>query len=127
MEYRIRQHQIRDLSNDVVTEVKKTEPQSLIWRWMAELADAITWLESLGYVHDDIRPGNLVLDGQDHLKVVDFDNAAKSGSLADGYQPPYGRMFRHGDTGPRGTWGEIGPRTESFRDGLGFLLHDPRL
>ena len=120
IEYRLRQHQVRDPSNNRVTGVKKTEPQSLIWRWMAELADAIAWLESLGYVHGDIRPGNLVLDGQGHVKVVDFDNATKSGSLFDGCQPPYARMFGDGDAGPWGTWGEIGARTESFAMGSVF-------
>ena len=122
IDQRLRQHQIRNPSNhQVVIEVKKTEPQSLIWRWMAELADAIAWLESLGYVHGDIRPPNLLLDGTDHLKVVDFDNAAKIGSDYDGCHPPYARVL--GDEpaqGDRGGFGYHGPRTEQFAIGSVF-------
>ena len=47
---------------------------------MAELTAAIAWLESLGYVHGDIPSPNLLLDGGDYLKVIDFDNTVVMGS-----------------------------------------------
>lgn len=84
---------------------------------MAELTDAIAWLESLGYVHGDIRPPNIMLDSTDHLKVIDFDNTVALGSVFDGCQPPYARVL--GDEGAenRGTFGNHGPRTEQFAIG----------
>jgi len=45
---------------------------------MIELIDAIAWLEFLEYMHDDIRSSNLLLNDNDHLKVVDFDNTIKT-------------------------------------------------
>ena len=117
LDQRLRQHQIRDPVNDRVIRVKDYEPQSLTWRWMAELTDAIAWLESLGYVHGDIRPPNLLLDDSDHLKVIDFDNTAAVGSAFDGCQPPYARVLGAEAAEDRGTFGHQGPRTEQFAIG----------
>ena len=84
---------------------------------MAELTDAIAWLESLGYVHGDIRPPNLLLDGNDHLKIIDFDNTVAIGSIFDGCQPPYARVLgSEAAENPR-TFGYHGPRTEQFAIG----------
>ena len=87
---------------------------------MAELTDAIAWLESIGYVHGDLRPPNLLLDSEDHLKVVDFDNASKTGSVFDGCQPPYARVLGDEAAEDRGTFGYHGPRTEQFAIGSVF-------
>ena len=120
VDQRLRQHQLRDPVSDRVIRVTKREPQNLVWRWMAELADAIAWLESLGYAHGDIRPPNLMLDGNDHLKVVDFDNTAQKGSVFDGCQPPYARVLGDEGEDKRGTFGCHGPRTEQFAIGSNF-------
>ena len=122
VDQRLRQHQIRDPSNDRVVGVNEFESQSLIWRWMAELTNAITWLEALGYVHGDIRPPNLLLDGNDHLKVIDFDNTIEAGSVFDGCQPPYARVLgdEAAESESRGTFGYHGPRTEQFAIGSVF-------
>ena len=117
LDQRLRQHQIRDLANDQVIGVKDYEPQSLIWRWMAELTDAVAWLESLGYVHGDIRPPNLLLDASDHLKVIDFDNTVAVGFVFDGCQPPYARVLGGESAENPGTFGNHGPRTEQFAIG----------
>jgi serine/threonine protein kinase len=47
---------------------------------MTEFANGIAWLESLGFTHGDIRPENVLLNNQDHLKVADFDGANLLGS-----------------------------------------------
>ena len=117
LDQRLRLHQTRDPGTDRVIEVQDYEPQNLIWRWMAELTDAIAWLESLGYVHGDIRPPNLLLDGSDHLKVIDFDNTVAVGSVFDGCQPPYARVLGGEAAESRGTFGHYGARTEQFAIG----------
>ncbi len=117
LDQRLRQHQMRDHTNHRVTGVTCHEAQSLIWRWMAELAEAIAWLESLGYVHGDMRPPNILLDRTDHLKVIDFDNTVAVGSVSDGDPPPYARVFGDEGAEDRGTFGYHGPRTEQFAIG----------
>jgi len=120
LDQRLRQHQIRDPTSDRVIGVKSCEPQSLIWRWMADLADATAWLESLGFAHGDIRPPNLLLDSNDHLKLIDFDNTTEVGSVFDGCQPPYARVLGDEAADDRGTFGYHGRRTEQFAIGSIF-------
>ena len=87
---------------------------------MTELADASAWLESLGFAHGDIRPPNLLLDSNDHLKLIDFDNTTEAGSVFDGCQPPYARLLGDEAADDRGTFGYHGPRTEQFAIGSIF-------
>ena len=81
------------------------------------MTDAIACLEYLGFAHGDLRPPNLLLDGEDHLKVSDFDSIATIGAAFEGIKPPYARVS--GDEGAenRGTFGYHGPRTEQFAIG----------
>jgi eukaryotic-like serine/threonine-protein kinase len=41
-------------------------------RWMREAAEALDAADEAGVVHRDIKPGNLLLDGQERLAVADF-------------------------------------------------------
>ncbi len=41
-------------------------------RWMREAAEALVAADDTGVVHRDIKPGNLLLDGQERLAVADF-------------------------------------------------------
>lgn len=68
-------------------EVKSTEPVDLVWRWTYRLTSAAAWLEALGLAHGDIRPPNLVLDAEDHLKLLNFDCTAKLRTPSDGTVP----------------------------------------
>ena len=120
LDERLRRHQKRDPVTDLVSEVTYKEGEKLVWRWMAELIDAIAWLESLGYAHGDIRPPNLLLDNDDHLKVIDFDNTIALGTTFDGCQPPYARVLGDEASGNRGAFGYHGPRTEQFAIGSVF-------
>jgi serine/threonine protein kinase len=85
---------------------------------MQELADAVACLESLGYAHGDINPRNVLVDDDDHLKLIDFDHACKIGDDLDVGYEPYVRSQRLGE--PGGNYGVAGPVTEQFALGSVF-------
>ncbi|KAL9009164.1 MAG: hypothetical protein Q9173_005783 [Seirophora scorigena] len=113
---RLRQYQSRNLSG-LVESVKYAQPDHMVWQWIAELTDAVAWLEYLGLVHGDLRPSNLLLDDGGHLKIADFDNAAAIGDVSNGIEPPYARLLGVEGAHDRGTFGYHGPRTEQFAIG----------
>ena len=86
-----------------------------------ELSDAAAWLESLGLLHGDIRPPNLPLDGEYHLKLADFDCVAEIGTSADGSAPPWARVLGPEARSEDGTFGVYGARMEQFA--IGSVLY----
>ena len=117
LDQRLRERQTRDPVHNIVIEVHTQQPLQLVWRWMAELTDAIAWLEKLGLAHGDLRPPNLLLDFEDHLKVADFDSTVTIGEAFEGVQPPWARVIGDEGAEDRGTFGYHGPRTEQFAIG----------
>jgi atypical protein kinase C zeta type len=99
------------------TEVFRIEPTPLVERWTMELCSAVSWLESLGRVHGDIRPPNLLLDAEDHLKLADFDSVASIGEPYAGAAPPWARLLGSEAGSENGTFGMCGARTEQFAIG----------
>lgn len=84
-------------------------------RWAMELSNAVAWLESLGYIHGDIRPPNIMFDDDDHLKLTDFDSLTEIGTRYDGAAPPWARLLEDG------TFGYCGAKTEQFA--IGSVLY----
>lgn len=41
------------------------------------MIQAINSIHTIGYVHRDIRPDNILIDKNGHLKLVDFGSSAK--------------------------------------------------
>ncbi|KAL8899984.1 MAG: hypothetical protein Q9207_005917 [Kuettlingeria erythrocarpa] len=117
IDQRLRERQTRDPVHNLVIEVNYRQPQELIQQWIAEITDAITWLESLELVHGDLRPPNLLLDSGDHVKVSDFDSTTSVGKIFEGIQPPWARVLGDEGAEQRGTFGYHGPRTEQFAIG----------
>lgn len=119
LEARLRAHQVRE-GREFVS-VRSPVPTNLVSRWMAELADAMAWLEKLGLAHGDIRPSNLLLNSADHLKLADFDCAAELGRQElEAGAPPYARLQGLEAGEQKGTFGLLGPRTEQFAIGSVF-------
>lgn len=114
LETRLRTRQRRDPSTEQVLEVFGTEAEPLILRWMKELTSAAAWLESLELAHGDLRPPNILLDAQDHLKLADFDNTRAVGTEVDVGTAPYARVLGDEAGELQGTFGFLGPRTEQF-------------
>ena len=104
-----------------VVGVLKSEPVTLTMRWAIEISTAVAWLESIGYVHGDMAPRNLVLDENDHLKLIDFEDLAKIGTESKGSHPPWARLQGPEAGNEKGTFGQSGPRTEQFA--VGSLIY----
>ncbi|XP_022690223.1 citron Rho-interacting kinase-like isoform X1 [Varroa jacobsoni] len=51
--------------------------------YLAELVQAIHTLHSMGYVHRDIKPDNILIDRSGHIKLADFGSAARLSSKKD--------------------------------------------
>ncbi|EQK99018.1 hypothetical protein G6O67_000467 [Ophiocordyceps sinensis] len=100
--------------SDGSIDVLRTTSQKQAEQWAMQLAGGMAWLESLGFVHGDLRPANVLLDGADHIKLADFDSVSKIGSVFFGSAPPWARV-QGDEAGPdKGTFGTQGPRTEQF-------------
>ncbi|KAH0614861.1 uncharacterized protein H6S33_000497 [Morchella sextelata] len=71
---------------------RKTFTEDAIRFWMAELSCALKYIHSRGIVHRDVKPDNILLDGDGHVHLADFNVASdihpdrpltsKSGTLA---------------------------------------------
>src|SRR5262249_40284472 len=73
-----------------------TERGALPWRRVAELgaeiAEALEAVHRAGVVHRDLKPGNVMLGLDDHIRVMDF------GVALPGFHPPDARALHpHGD------------------------------
>lgn len=50
-----------------------------VLRVMLEVCDAIGWAHQHGVIHRDIKPQNILMDGQGRVRVIDFGVAAANG------------------------------------------------
>ena len=118
---RLEAHQRRSDDGIRVEQVTGAVPENLIKQWFTELCNAAAWLEHLGYGHGDIRPPNLLLDSQEHLKLADFDCITPIGTPSEGAAPPWARILGPEAGSEAGTFGLCGPRTEQFA--IGSVLY----
>lgn len=106
-------HQLRTPNGRLVS-VTQTIPMAQAEQWAMELATGIAWLEKIGLMHCDLRPVNLMLDKEGHLKLIDFEDVHPIGSISHGQRAPWARLQGR-EAGPqRGTWGFNGARTVQF-------------
>jgi tRNA A-37 threonylcarbamoyl transferase component Bud32 len=61
------------------TEGKKPFETARVLDWLDEAAAALDAAHDAGIVHRDVKPGNLLLDDRDHVKVADFGIASAAG------------------------------------------------
>ena len=54
--------------------------------YIAELSLALEAIHSMGYVHRDIKPDNMLLDAGGHLKLADFGTCMKMDVVSVGVQ-----------------------------------------
>jgi serine/threonine-protein kinase len=91
-------------------------PVAAALHWVAEAADAIEYAHGMGVVHCDLKPSNLLLGSDGHVRVSDFGLAR---SLAVGDAPHGGTA---GFMAPEqiDPEGKVSPRTDIY--GLGAVL-----
>ncbi len=55
--------------------------------YLAEIASGLRDLHTLGFVHRDVKPENVLITRSGHIKLVDFGSAARLG--------PSGKVVSH--------------------------------
>jgi serine/threonine-protein kinase len=112
-------------------EVRKKE----IARLMAKIARAVHYLHGQGYIHRDLKPGNILLDALDKPLVTDFGLARRFRGAADeraGDSPPTPEQWEQDATAGAGTLGYMPPEQAQERThvttavdiyGLGAILY----
>ncbi|XP_068436468.1 eIF-2-alpha kinase GCN2 isoform X2 [Clinocottus analis] len=48
------------------------QDQNRLWRLFREILDGIAYIHEQGMIHRDLKPVNIFLDSQDHVKIGDF-------------------------------------------------------
>lgn len=65
---------------DLLTLLSKFEdrlPEDMARFYIAEMVLAIDSIHKLGYVHRDIKPDNVLLDANGHIRLADFGSCLK--------------------------------------------------
>ncbi|XP_055719045.1 eIF-2-alpha kinase GCN2 [Salvelinus fontinalis] len=64
------------------------QDNSRLWRFFREILDGLAYIHEQGMIHRDLKPVNIFLDSQDHVKIGDFGlatdhpaNVAAAGKL----------------------------------------------
>uniref|UniRef100_A0A3Q3NKE2 eIF-2-alpha kinase GCN2 n=1 Tax=Labrus bergylta TaxID=56723 RepID=A0A3Q3NKE2_9LABR len=60
------------------------QDQNRLWRLFREILDGIAYIHEQGMIHRDLKPVNIFLDSQDHVKIGDFGLATDHPANAAG-------------------------------------------
>lgn len=63
-------------------------PDKKALRWVGQICDALTYVHAKGLIHCDLKPANILIDGRENVRVLDFgqsrvftESAASLGTL----------------------------------------------
>ena len=64
---------------------RKTFTEDAVQFWIAELGCALRYIHTMGIVHRDVKPDNILLDGDGHVHLADFVRFSSpiAGSVTD--------------------------------------------
>jgi len=114
---------------DIMNETKDFLPTRDIYRWAIELCEALTYLhtrEPHPLVFRDIKPSNVMIDAEGHIKLIDYGIAEL---VEEGKE--YAPLGTDGYAAPEQYEGTVTPQIDIYA--LGATLHhmltrtDPRL
>ena len=91
-------------------------------RIVAEVADALHFAHEQGFVHRDIKPGNILLDADSHPSVADFGIATTTEELIDGRSVSVGTLPYMAPEQVAGETQLIDRRTDIYA--LGVVLYE---
>ena len=67
------------LLRQIMSQQKKFPPERAV-RITLEILEALQYIHSQGVVHRDLKPENVMVDADDHIKLIDFGIASNAGS-----------------------------------------------
>jgi serine/threonine protein kinase len=113
---------VRGRNLNQVAEQSKPSPGQAA-AWVAEIARAVAYVHGRGVVHQDVKPGNIMLDESGRPRLIDFGMArwrnAWSGRRAG---PSGGTLAFMAPEQARGETKRVGEASDIF--GLGGVLYD---
>lgn len=80
-------------------------------RFLHEIIYGVSWLEQMGILHGDLRPPNILISREGHVKLCDFDNTCLFGQHIQVGNDPYYEQSESGSfgiAGPKSEQGAIG-------------------
>ena len=89
--------------------------------WTIQAAHAIDFANNAGVIHCDLKPGNLVLDEHDNVKVTDFGLARSANETSGTVDRIAGTAAYMAPEQISGWWGDVGPETDVYA--LGAVLY----
>jgi serine/threonine protein kinase len=78
-------------------------------RRFAEVARTLSYLHAAGIVHADLKPGNMLVDGEGRVVLIDFGQACEAGQRKERIQGTPGFMAPE-----QAALGVLGPATDAF-------------
>ncbi len=85
---------------------------------LRQALEALKYLHDLGYIHGSIRPSNILIDEDGHIKLSDFRSPNRDGSI----KPPQGSLTKYAAPEVwKGELGSIGPATDFYCLGMTML------
>ncbi|CAK7228933.1 hypothetical protein SCUCBS95973_007048 [Sporothrix curviconia] len=84
-------------------------------RWMAQICAGVAFMESQGYAHGDLRPGNILMDAHGNMRLFDLGSALPIGGARLVGTEPFARQLTREEMQDGSVhYGEAGPRSETF-------------
>jgi serine/threonine-protein kinase len=72
---------IMDMFDGTSLDVQRPSSMSAMIKIFSQVAQGLTALHKMGYVHADIKPNNILVDEKGHVKIIDFGQSCPVGTV----------------------------------------------